>query len=111
MEAVQQRLMALQATVLSKVSMLSRNQILGIVGGAIALAIALVVWGYGDDGFLWSLFVGVAVVLFAVTCLFGSLALVLAIRHEDAQAAQWSLKSLWFLLAGVGVVLLGAVVA
>jgi fatty acid desaturase len=87
------------------VSTLGRTRILAIAGGVAALVVALVVWGSGN-GFLWSLFVGVAVVLFATTFVFGGLAFALAIRHHDDQATQWGMKSLWFLLAGIGVVLL-----
>jgi ABC-type polysaccharide/polyol phosphate export permease len=90
---------------------LGRTRLLAIAGGIAALVIALIVWGNGTDGFLLSLFVGVAVVLFATTFALGTLACYLAVRHEDAQASQWSLKSLWFLLAGIAVVLLGWAVA
>lgn len=92
------------------VSKVSRTQGLAVAGVFTALVIALVVWRNGDSGLVWSLFVGVAVVLFAITCALGSLALILALRHQDDQATQWSLKSLWFLLAGLGVVLVGVVI-
>ena len=92
---------------LAAVSKLGRTQILVIAGSVAALLVALVVWSQGSDGFVRSLFVGVAVVLFATTFALGGLACVLAIRNQDAQASQWSLKSLWFLLAGVAVVILG----
>jgi hypothetical protein len=90
---------------------LGRTRLLAIGGGFAALVIALIVWGNGTDGFLLSLFVGIGVVLFSTTFALGAFACYLAVRHEDAQASQWSLKSLWFLLAGIAVVLLGWAVA
>jgi hypothetical protein len=90
---------------------LGRTRLLAIGGGVAALVIALIVWGNGTDGFLLSLFVGIGVVLFSTTFALGAFACYLAVRHEDAQASQWSLKSLWFLLAGIAVVLLGWAVA
>ena len=96
---------------LAAVSKLGRTRLLIIAGGVAAILVALVVWSQGSNGFLRSLVVGVAVVLFATTFALGGLACVLAIRNEDAQASQWSLKSLWFLLGGVAVVVIGFALA
>ena len=103
--------MADVSRMLAAVSKLGRTQILVITGGVTALLVALVVWSQGNDGFVRSMFVGVAVVLFATTFALGGLACVLAIRNQDAQASQWSLKSLWFLLAGIAVVVIGSALA
>ena len=90
-------------------SRLGRTPVLTIAGGVVAAALALVVWTQGQAGFVWSLFVGVGVVLFAATFGLGCTAVVLTLRHQETQASRWSLRSLWFLLAGIGVVVIGTI--